>query len=156
MVQAADFGRLHDLSCRGEVDRPQVGRVLVEGEVGSHLVVVGEIAGQDAAEVSLTEDEHVIQALAPNRADEPFGERILPRTVGRRKEVSDAHAFDTMPELLAVDSVTVVEEIGRRSVIREGIDDLLSRPVGSGVLGHVEVDDAPTMVSEHDENEQDA
>jgi hypothetical protein len=29
-------------------------------EVGPHLMVVGEIAGQDAAEVSLAEDEHVI------------------------------------------------------------------------------------------------
>ena len=30
MVQAADFGKLHDLSCRGEFDRPEVGRVLVQ------------------------------------------------------------------------------------------------------------------------------
>ena len=82
MVQAADFGKLHDLPCRREFDRPQVGRVLVEGEVGPHLMVVGEIAGQDAAEVSLAEDEHVIQALAPDRADEPLREGILPRALG--------------------------------------------------------------------------
>ena len=46
MVQAAGFGKLHDLPCRGEFDRPQVGRVLFEGEVGPHLTVVGEIAGR--------------------------------------------------------------------------------------------------------------
>jgi hypothetical protein len=32
-------------------------------------MVIDEMAGQDAAEVSLSEDEHVIQALAPDRAD---------------------------------------------------------------------------------------
>jgi transposase len=35
MVQAADFGKLHDLSCRGELDRPEVGCILVECEVNA-------------------------------------------------------------------------------------------------------------------------
>jgi hypothetical protein len=64
VVEAADFGKLDDLSCHGELDRPEVGRVLVQREVGTRLMVVGEVLGQDAAEVSLAEDEHVIQALA--------------------------------------------------------------------------------------------
>jgi hypothetical protein len=72
MVQAADFGKLNDLACHGELDRPDVGGVLVEREVGPRLVIVAEVAGQDATEVSVAEDEHVIQALAPDRADEPL------------------------------------------------------------------------------------
>jgi hypothetical protein len=79
MVQPADFGTLHDLPRCGELDRPEVGRVLVECEVCARLMVVSEIAGQDAVEVSLAENEHVIQALAPDRADEPLRERVLPR-----------------------------------------------------------------------------
>ena len=62
-MQAADFGNLHDLPRRGELDRPEVGCVLVEREVGTRLMVVGEVAGQDAVEVSLAENENVIQAL---------------------------------------------------------------------------------------------
>jgi len=38
----------------------------------------------------------------------------------------------------------------------EGVHDLLGGPVGGGVLGHVEVDDAPAVVGEHDENEEHA
>jgi hypothetical protein len=38
---------------------------------------------------------------------------------------------------------------------RRGLDELLSGPSGGGVLGDVEVDDPPAMVSEHDENEED-
>jgi hypothetical protein len=50
--------------------------VLVEREVGPRLTVIAEIAGHDAVEVALAEDEHVIQALAPDRADEPLRERF--------------------------------------------------------------------------------
>jgi hypothetical protein len=91
-MQAADFGNLHDLPCHGELDRPGVGRVLVQREVGTRLMVVGEVSGQDAAEVSLAEDEHVIQALASDRADEPLREGILPGALRRRE-----HLLDPMP-----------------------------------------------------------
>ena len=53
-----------------------------------------------------------------------------------------------MAELLAIDLVTVAQEVGRRGVVRERGDDLLRRPDGGGVLGDVEVDDAPAMVGE--------
>jgi hypothetical protein len=44
-------------------------------------MIVDEVAGQDAMEVSLSENEHVIQALAPDRTDEPFRERVVPQVV---------------------------------------------------------------------------
>src|SRR2546421_11781494 len=64
--------------------------------------------------------------------------------------------FTRWRNCLAVDLVTVAQEIGGRGVVREGVHDLLGGPVGGGVLGHVEVDDAPAVVSEHDENKEDA
>jgi hypothetical protein len=81
VVQAANFGKLHDLPRGGERDRPDVGGVLVEREMCARLMVIGEVAGQGAAEVSLVEHEDVIQALASDRADEPFREGILPRAL---------------------------------------------------------------------------
>jgi len=98
----------------------------------------------------------VIQTLAPDRTDEALGERILPRAVRRCEDFVDPHALHSVPKLLAVDLVTVAQEIGRRGLVREGVHELLGGPVGGGVLGHVEVDDAPAMVGEHDEDEEDA
>ena len=66
MVQAADFRKLYDQACRGELDRPEVWSVLVEHEMGTRPVLVSEVSGQDAAEVSLAENEHVTQAFAPD------------------------------------------------------------------------------------------
>ena len=64
VVQAADFWKLHDLAGRGELDGPELGCILVEREVCARLMVIGEVAGQHAAQVSLAEDEHVIQTFA--------------------------------------------------------------------------------------------
>ena len=147
MVQATDFGKLHDLPRRRELDRPEVRRVLVEGEVGARLMVIGEVAGQDAAEVALAEDEYVIQALTPDRADESFRERILPRAVRCRKHLLDPHALQAMPKLLTVDAIAVAEEVARRRVVWEGVHDLLGGPLSGGVCRHVEVDGAPTVMS---------
>jgi hypothetical protein len=61
-----------------------------------------------------------------------------------------------VPEVLTVNPVTITQEIGRRGLIRKGVHDLLGGPVGGGMLGHIEVDNAPAMVGEHDEDEEDA
>ena len=156
MVQAADFGTLHDRPRRRTLDRPEVGCVLVEREVGARLMVIGKVSGQDTAKVSLAEDEHVIQALAPDRPDDALRERILPGAVWRREDLLDPHGRHPVPELRAIDVVTISEEVRRRGLVREGVHELLSSPGGSGMLGDVEVEDPPAVVSEHDEDEEDA
>src|SRR6516165_8200443 len=96
----------------------------------------------------------MVEALAPNRADEPFHEWILPRTLGRCEDFVDAQAVYSVSEGLAIDGVAIAEEVGRRGVVREGVHDLLGRPVRGGVFGEVEVDDASAKVSEHDEDKE--
>src|SRR4029453_14622462 len=120
----------------------------VEREMSASPVIVLEVAGEDAAEVPVAENENVIQTLAPDRTDEALGERVLPRALRRRGDFTDTHALHALPEHVTVDRVAIAEEKGRRGVVREGVHDLLGGPVGSGVFGHVEVDNAPAMVKE--------
>ena len=42
-------------------------------------------------------------------------------------------------------AIAIAEEIRRRGIVGEGVDDLLGGPSSGGVLGDVEVDDAPAM-----------
>jgi hypothetical protein len=106
--------------------------------------------------VPFAEDEHVIQTLAPDRTDDALGKRILPRAVRGREDFLDPHTLHSVPKLLAKDPVTVAQEIGRRRVVRESVDNLLGRPGRGGMLGDIEVEDAPAVVGEHDQDEEDA
>ena len=157
MVQTADFGNLQDPARLGELNGSDVGGILVEREVRASLVIVREVPGQDATQMSFAQDEDMIQALASDRADEPLREGILPWAVRRREDFLDLHALYSVPKLLAVDLVTVAQEIRARS--RPG-----RRPRSAGrssgrwgarsrCSGR---DDAPAVVSEHDENKEDA
>src|SRR5882724_6168520 len=100
--------------------------------------------------MAFTQNEDMVQTLPPDRADEPLHEGILPRAVGRREDFADPHALDASPKRLPVDAVAIAEEVGRRGVVRERVDELLGGPGGGGMRGDIEVDDAPAMVVEHD------
>jgi hypothetical protein len=77
MMQAADFGKLDDLARRGKLDGPEGGGVLVEGEMCSRLMVIGDVASEDAVEVTLAEDENVMQTLAPDQTDQPLRKGVF-------------------------------------------------------------------------------
>jgi hypothetical protein len=94
---------------------------------------MNERAGQGVAEVSLSEDKHVIQALAPDRADEPLG--ILPRALRRRENLLDSHALHAVPEPSAVDLITIPQKIGGRGLLREDVDERSRQRWGAIVAG---------------------
>ena len=79
MVEATDFAKQHDPAGSWPFDGPPVGRVLVEREMRSGAVIVREVHGQDATQVAFAQNDDMIEALTPDRTDEPFHERILPR-----------------------------------------------------------------------------
>ena len=102
-MQATDFGNLHDPARLGELDGPDVRRILVEREMRASPVIVGEVSGQDPAQVPFAKDDDMIETLAPDRADEPLREGVLPRAVRCREDFLDPHALHTLPDDVAVD-----------------------------------------------------
>lgn len=57
----------------------------------------------------------------------------------------DSHSFEPCGELAAVDAVIVANEIFRRGIEREGLNDLLSSPGGRRIGRRVEMNDAPPI-----------
>src|SRR3989454_2509960 len=156
MVEATDFANRDDSAEFRPLNSPAVGRILVEREVSTRPVVVREVASQGAAQVPFAKNADVIQTLAPDGADEPLREGVLPRALRRREDFTNTPALHALPEHVTVDRVAIAEEIGRGGVVREGVHDLLGRPGSGGMLGDIEVEDAPAVVGEHDEDEQNA
>ena len=113
MMEATDFGNRDDRAEFRRLNWAAVGRILVEREMSTRPVVVREVATQGAAQVPFAKDEYVIQTLAPDGADEPLREGVLPWAVRRREDFIDAHALHALPEHVTVDRVAIAEEIGR-------------------------------------------
>ncbi len=66
MMEATHFGDLQDRARLPPLDRPPVGRILLEREVSAHAVIVREVTRHDATEVPLAENEDMVQTLAPD------------------------------------------------------------------------------------------
>ena len=97
----------------------------------------------------------MIEALSSNRSDQSFHVRILPRTPWRGQYLVDLHSFKTGPKGWPVGAVSIPQQEPGRRVPGERVADLLGRPLGRGVPGHVDMEDLTAVVGEHDEDPQD-
>ena len=61
-----------------------------------------------------------------------------------------------MNELVAEDAVAVTEKKAGRGIPGKGFSNLLSRPGCGRMLGDVEVEKTPSVMSEDDDDEQDS
>jgi hypothetical protein len=72
----------------------------------------------------LAEDNDVVQALAPDRSDQPLGKAILPRRPRRGWPIPNAHRPKAADEDVTVDGVTVTNDVSRRYFPAIGLGEL--------------------------------
>ena len=63
----------------GPLNRAEDRSNFVQGPVRSDVIVIASVGSQDAAQMPLTQGDKMIDTLAPDRSDQPFGKTILPR-----------------------------------------------------------------------------
>ena len=85
-----------------------------------------------------------------DRADQPLHIRSLPRRTGSAKNFSDLHGLDLLCEL-----VSIPEQIARHLFEWESFPKLLGDPIGGGLRGHVEVQNAAAIMSKHEKHVED-
>ncbi len=61
------------------LDRPMLRSILLQRHVRARLVVVRRIAGQNSPQVRFAKNQHLVEALAAQGADQTFRNPILPR-----------------------------------------------------------------------------
>ncbi len=118
------------------------------------LVVVCDELKQHAEEVPLSQGNEVIGAFATDRADDSLGVGVLLRLLAPDSDRRGSECLDLPFEGVATNTVAVVDQVTRGSVIGERLDDLLCRPLSGRVRGHVDVDDAASVMGQDDETEQ--
>ena len=78
------------------------------------LIVISRIRGKNSPQLRLAEDQHLIQALAPKRADQTFRNAILPWRSWRDRPVADTHGSDPGREDMPVGTIIVTQQISWR------------------------------------------
>jgi len=79
MVQAAQLSPLDDASLDWQLRSAWFWSVFGQRQMGAPLMIIIRISGKVMVQRPLAENDHVIQALAADGADEPFDVRPLPR-----------------------------------------------------------------------------
>src|SRR5882724_849140 len=79
----------------------------------SDTVVVMGVRFQNPTQMHLAQDNHMIDALAPDRSDQPFGNAILPRRGWRGRLVPDAHGAKSACDNAPIDPIPIADEVVR-------------------------------------------
>src|SRR5271163_4286679 len=79
MVQATDLWERDNFAGSGRMYRAALGTILAERKVRFRLVVILNVRRQYAAQVTLIEDDDVIETLTADRANDAFDVGVLPR-----------------------------------------------------------------------------
>jgi hypothetical protein len=137
-MESADLRDGDDPATWRGFDDSWLGTVVVKRLMWPRGVVVGEIRAQDAAEMGAVQNDDVIEALAPDGADHPFRERVLPGRSGSREHLADPPVSDASREGLAVDRVSIPQEVFRAGLVRKRLNDLANGPGRGGVFGDVD------------------
>ena len=107
MMKTADLGDRDHATAARWMNRPVLRGIHLQRLMRSPTMVVTEVAGQDLTQVSLIQNDHVIEAFSPDTSDQPFDERVLPWTSRCSYHLLCAHVLDAALEVFAIDTVTV-------------------------------------------------
>src|SRR4029077_11677969 len=91
----------------------------------------------------LAKNDEMIQALAADRSDQPFGKAILPRRGWCSRLVADAHGAQSARNDGAKDTVAIADQVVRSLIPWECFCDLAHNPF----LGRVRCDADPDQFS---------
>ena len=81
--------------------------------MNSAFIIVGGELKERSTQVCLSEHDQVVDALPPDRADQPLRKAVLPRRAGRDRLVANAHGAEAAGDNRTVDGVTVADQVAR-------------------------------------------
>src|ERR1700731_846785 len=97
------------------------------------------------AQMYLTRDNDVVQALAPDRSYHPFGKAMNARRGRCNRFVSNAHSSQSACDDGAIDPIAITDHVTRSTVPRKSLGDLACNPLGCRVGCDVDPDEFSAM-----------
>src|SRR5450631_1611730 len=117
----------------------------------SDTVVVIGVRFQNPTQMHFAQDNHMIDALAPDRSDQPFGKAILPRRGWRDRLVPDAHGAKSACDNAPIDPIPIADEVVRSLIPRKRLRYLTCNPFCRRICCHVDPDQISAVEPDNDE-----
>ena len=117
-------------------------------------VIAIQVRGKQSVEMSLVENDDVIQKLSAQATDCALNIGVLPRRGRRGHNLVNTQARQPSLNPITVCAIAVTQKILRGGIERKRFRNLLGCPLRGRVLRDVEVDNFPAIVRQNDEYEQ--
>jgi hypothetical protein len=95
--------------------------------------------------MSLAQHDHVVEALPPDRPDDPFAVAILPGRPGGGDDLFNAQDLQSIDDFRTVGAIPIPGQIPRGGIEGKRLDQLQPCPLRSGVSSDVEVNDSSSV-----------
>ena len=112
----------------------------------ARVIVILHMREKYVAQVSLAEDDNMIEAFPSYRANQAFSMSILPWRSWRGWSVANAHGAKSPFEYLAVDAVAVADDITWRGLPAAGLGKLMGNPFRRRMRRHAQPQDLTSAV----------
>ena len=89
------------------LDRPMARRILTQGQMRSQFVVIDGVGRKDSPQVSLAEDDDVIEAFPADRADQSLRMPVLPGRPRGDRVIAYIHGCKALRDGVAVAPVAI-------------------------------------------------
>src|SRR6516162_6702001 len=97
----------------------------------------------------LSQHDHMVQALPPDRSNQSLAVRILPRTPRCDRYFLDISSLYATTKFIPIDLVAIAQKVSRFLIVTKRFDNLVCRPKSRGMLCHIEVNHSSVLRSEH-------
>src|SRR5258707_4948121 len=94
----------------------------------------------------------MVDALASDRSNQPFGEAVLPRRAWGDRLVTDAHGTQSVRDGSAIDAIPITDHVARRLSPRECFGNLARYPVRGRMGCDVDPDKVSARQPDDDED----
>ena len=120
------------------------------------LVVVADVFRKQPLQMTFVPFNDVVQQVAPTTLNPSLCDAILPRTFKGGSERDDRQRSNDCGNLESILAITVENEKPRSRFKRKRFPQLLDDPLARRVLRDIDVQNAPTIMTDHEEAVQHA
>ena len=120
-------------------------------EMGSVLIVIGNVLGQKPPEMTLVQGDDVVQQLTSATANPALRNSVLPQALYRGLEANNAHGAKRRGNSQPVFCVVIEDEKLCRRLVGKRFPQLLHNPGTGRMARDIQVQDAPAAMANNEE-----